>query len=306
MDIDDRIKSWAGALAVTGLLLPATPGFSQEPEEIEYQVGADSRRQDGVPRGEVTKHEWTSAVYAGTTREYSVYIPAQYDPKTPAAVMIFQDGHAYLKEDGDFRTPIVFDNLIHQGAMPVTIGIFIDPGHRGESRPENPFQNNNRTFEYDELTEKYARLLIEELLPEVGEHYALTDDPKLRAIAGLSSGGICAFTAAWQRPDVFQKVVSHIGSFTNIRGGHVYPALIRKQAQRDIKVFLQDGSRDLNNAHGNWWLSNLQMASALEFRGYDYKFVRGTGGHDGKHGGAIFPETLRWLWAAEAPGPKSE
>jgi enterochelin esterase-like enzyme len=265
----------------------------------EPAYGPDSERHPGVPEGTVTRHEWTSEVFPGTTRDYYVYVPAQYDPGTPAALMVFQDGHAYVKEDGDFRVPIVFDNLIHQKAMPVTIGVFIDPGHRGSDRPENPFRNSNRSVEYDDLSERYARFLIEEIIPELGKSYSLADDPKLRAIAGLSSGGICAFTVAWQRPDVFQKVVSHIGSFTNIRGGHEYPAFIRRDSKREIKVFLQDGSNDLDNAFGNWWLANLQMASALDFRGYDYKFVRGTGGHDGRHGGAILPETLRWLWAAE-------
>jgi enterochelin esterase-like enzyme len=256
-------------------------------------------RHSRAPPARLPGRTLPSEVFPGTTRDYYVYVPAQYDPGTPAALMVFQDGHAYVKADGDFRVPIVFDNLIHQKAMPVTIGVFIDPGHRGSERPENPFRNSNRSVEYDDLSERYARFLIEEIIPELRKSYALADDARLRAIAGLSSGGICAFTVAWQRPDVFHKVVSHIGSFTNIRGGHEYPAFIRRDAKRDIKVFLQDGSNDLDNDFGNWWLANLQMASALDFRGYDYRFVRGTGGHDGKHGGAILPETLRWLWAAE-------
>ena len=137
------------------------------------------------------------------------------------------------------------------------------------------------------------------MIPEVGKQYNLADDPKMRAICGISSGGICSFTAAWQRPDYFHKVLSHVGSFTDIRGGHVYPTLIRKSSKRDIRVFLQDGSNDLNIQWGNWWLSNLQMESALKFRGYDCKFVGGDGGHDGKHGGAILPDSLEWLWRAE-------
>jgi len=127
--------------------------------------------------------------------------------------------------------------------------------------------------------------------------YNISDDPKMHAIAGLSSGGICAFTAAWQRPDYFQKVMTHYGSFTNIKGGHVYPDLVRKAAKKDIKVFIQDGSNDLDNIHGNWWLSNLQLEAALKFKGYEYKFEKGTGGHNGKHAGSILPESLKWLWS---------
>jgi enterochelin esterase family protein len=174
--------------------------------------------------------------------------------------------------------------------------VFINPGHIGVVDPDNPNRSDNRSYEYDSLSEQYARFLIEEMIPEVAKTYNLADDPKMQAIGGMSSGGICAFTAAWQRPDYFHKVLSHVGSFTDIRGGHVYPTLIRKSSKRDIRVFLQDGSNDLNDSRGNWWLSNLQMESALAFRDYDYKFVGGTGGHNGEHGGAILPESLGWLW----------
>jgi len=282
---------------VAAILLVASSARAEEPSPAEYRLGPDSERHDGVARGTVTKREWRSEIFEGTTRDYYVYVPARYDPKVPAALMVFQDGHAYVEEDGDFRVPIVFDNLIHQGSMPVTIGVFIDPGHRGESRPENPFRNDNRTFEYDDLSDRYARFLIEEIIPALSKDYVLADDPRMRAVCGLSSGGICSFTVAWQRPDVFHKVVSHIGSFTNIRGGHEYPAMIRRDAKRDIKVFLQDGSNDLDNRFGSWWLANQQMAASLAFRGYEFRFARGTGGHDGKHGGAILPEALRWLWS---------
>jgi enterochelin esterase-like enzyme len=263
-------------------------------QEETYELGPDSQRQEGVPQGSVTEHVWESQIFEDTRRNYWVYVPAQYDPQQGAALMVFQDGHAYLKEDGHFRVPIVFDNLIAQGAMPATIGLFINPGHEGDI--EQPFSASNRSFEYDALSDQYARFLAEEMIPELSKTYTLIDDAKMRAICGLSSGGICAFTAAWQRPDLFHKVLSHIGSFTDIRGGHVYPSLIRKWAKRDIRVFLQDGSNDLNRPAGNWWLSNLQMESALAFRDYDYRFVGGTGAHDGQHGGAILPDSLRWLW----------
>ncbi|MEQ4209399.1 alpha/beta hydrolase-fold protein [Actinopolymorpha sp. B9G3] len=264
---------------------------------MEYAYTKDSEPQADVPRGEVTHHEWQSEIFAGTVRDYWLYVPAQYRADTPAALMVFQDGHAYLAEDGQFRVPVVFDNLIHQGDMPVTIGLFINPGHAGEAPPATPWQSTNRSLEYDSMSETYARFLIEEMIPEIEKTCRISPDPKQRAICGLSSGGICSFTVAWQRPDAFHRVLSHIGSFTDIRGGHEYPTYIRKWAKRDIKVFLQDGENDLDTPSGNWWLANQQMAAALKFRGYDYTFVGGTGAHDGKHGGAILPESLRWLWA---------
>ncbi len=279
------------SMLATAATVPTALGGDEE-----YKLGADSMRHEGVPQGKVAKAVWRSKIFPDTIREYWVYVPAQYDDTNPACVMVFQDGHTYVSETGDFRVPIVFDNLIHKGEMPITIGIFINPGHRGESPPENPWRSSNRSFEYDTLSDQYARLLLDEILPEVGRTYRITDDPNCRAICGISSGGICAFTVAWQRPDAFRKVLSHVGSFTNIRGGHVYPYLIRAEPNKPIRVFLQDGDKDLDNVWGNWWLSNLQMDAALKFKQYDYKFVGGTGGHSGKHGGAILPDSLRWLW----------
>lgn len=229
-------------------------------------------------------------------RQYWVYVPAQYDKAHPAAVMVFQDRHKYVNTEQEYRVPVVFDNLIHKKEMPVMIGVFVNPGHLGEQLPEDPWRSTNRSQEYDTLSEHYARFLIEELLPEVAKSYNLTSDPEARAVGGASSGGICSFTVAWERPDVFRKVLSHIGSYTNIRGGHVYPALIRKSSLRPLRVFLQDGSNDLDNAHGNWPLANQEMAAALRFRGYDYRFEYGDGAHTHKHGGALLPDALRWLW----------
>ncbi len=262
----------------------------------EYPLGPDSQRHDGVPRGQLTEGLWRSKIFPDTVRRYAVYVPAQYRAEQPAAVMVFQDGHAYLKEDGEFRAPVVLDNLIHRGELPVIVGIFIDPGHVGAEPPDNKWSASNRSFEYDTLSDQYARFLLEEMLPEVGKNVKLTDDGQQRAICGISSGGICAFTVAWQRPEAFSKVLSHVGSFTNIRGGHVYPALVRAEPNKPIRVFLQDGKNDLDNQAGNWWLANLQMDSSLKFKHYDYKFVGGDGGHNGKHGGAILPDALRWLW----------
>lgn len=288
------------ALFVGAIVLPVNRVLAQQkPAEEVITYGPDSQRQPNVPKGEVTKYVWRSKVFPNTIREYYVYVPAQYtaNPGSPAALMVFQDGHTYVKEEGDFRVPIVFDNLIHQKAMPVTIGLFINPGQHGDELPKDPFRADNRSAEYDTLSSQYARMLIEELIPEISKQYKIADSPAMRAISGLSSGGICAFTAAWQRPDQFHKVLSHIGSFTNIKGGYVYPSLIRKAPKRNIKVFLQDGSSDLDNQHGNWWLSNLQMEAALKYSQYEHKFVGGTGGHNGKHGGSILPESLRWLWS---------
>ncbi len=262
-----------------------------------YKHGADSKRQADVPEGKVMQHQWNaSKVFPGTERDYWIYVPAQYEATKPACVMVFQDGSWYADIERDFRVPIVFDNLIHKGEMPVTIGIFINPGQI-PAAAAGAKPRSNRSFEYDSLNAKYAEFLEREILPEVAKNYRLSENPRERAIGGISSGGICAWTVAWERPDLFGKVLSHVGSFTNIRGGHVYPALIRKTERKPIRTFLQAGDEDLDNVHGNWPLANQQMAAALRFSGYDYLFEFGHGGHNGKHGGAILPESLRWLWA---------
>lgn len=294
-------------LFTIGILSLGSLVVGQESKPKEYPLGPDSMRKEGVPRGSVTKHTWKSMIYAGTIREYYVYVPAQYDREgdEAAAVMVFQDGHAYVDENGQMRVPTVLDNLIAEGSMPVTIGIFVNPGWFADSL-EKPQKwkapegvRSNRAEEYDCLSGTYAAFLEQEILAQVGKEFRLTDDPEQRAICGMSSGGICAFTAAWERPDLFRKVLSHIGSFVNIRGGHVYPALVRKTEPKPLRVFLQDGSNDLDNQHGNWPLANQQMAAALTFANYDHRFVYGEGAHDGNHGGAILPESLRWLWRTE-------
>lgn len=257
----------------------------------------DSRPHKDVPKGKITKYVWKSNIFANTTRNYYLYVPAQYNPEKPAALMIFQDGHAYVDENGDQRAPVVFDNLIYQKKMPVTIGLFINPGYKSKKPPETPWRNDNRSIEYDSLSNDYVRFLTMEIIPEICKKYNISNDRAMHAIGGLSSGAICAFTAAWLRPDYFSKVLSQIGSFTNIKGGHNYPSMIRQHEKKNIKIFIQDGSNDLDNQFGNWWLSNQQMAAALKYKGYDYKFVRGTGGHSGRDGGRILPESLIWLWS---------
>ena len=263
---------------------------------LGYELSEDSKPQDGVPKGKVTKHQFTdSEVYPGTVRDYWVYVPHQYDKSKPTCLMVFQDGAWYQNLSGHTRAPIVFDNLIHKKEIPVIIGVFVNPGIIPPQK-EGAKPRKNRSLEYDTLNDQYSKFLLNELLPEVQKKYHITEDPLGRSTCGISSGGICAWTVAWERPDKFSKVISYIGSFTNIRGGHNYPAIIRKTEKKPIRVFLQEGENDLDNLHGSWPLANRQMAAALKFSGYDYKFVMGDGAHNGKHGGSIFPDMLRWLW----------
>jgi len=261
-----------------------------------YKPGPDSQRKAGVPKGVVSKYEWQSKLY-NNFREYWVYVPVQYDSTRPAALMVFQDGHSYVNDSGNFRVPIVYDNLIYQKKLPVTICLFVNPGNNTKDYPEDRFRSSNRADEYDVLDDRYATLLIDEIIPELKKKYNISNDPKMHGIGGLSSGAICAFTAAWEHPEYFQKVLSQIGSYTNIRGGNNYPSIIRKHKKKDIKIFMQDGSNDLNNEHGDWWLANLEMESALKFKGYEFRFEKGAGTHSGKHGGAILPASLTWLWS---------
>ena len=264
-----------------------------------FTLGEDSKYHDGVPRGTLTSRVWESRIFEGTRRAVSVYVPAQYNSAQSACVMVFQDGGAYAKVDGDIRVPVVFDNLIHKGEMPVTIAIFVDPGHIPETQHEG-HDNSQRSIEYDTLSGRYASFLMEEILPQIARDHNLTQDPNCRAICGCSSGGICSFTVAWERPDAFRKVLSHVGSFADIRGGHVYPTLIRKSPAKPIRVFLQGGTNDLDVGWGNWALANLEMAAALKFKKYDYRIAMGDGAHDCLHGGAVLPDSLRWLWRKES------
>ncbi|MBL8890802.1 MAG: esterase family protein [Planctomycetaceae bacterium] len=279
--------------------------FGCPTDDSQYKLGEDSQRQPGVPRGKIEQRVFAnSQVFPGTLRHYSIYVPAQYDGSQPACLMVFQDGHAYEAEDGQFRVPVVFDNLIHKGELPVTIVVFIDPGHKKAELPEKRGwrpEPENRSFEYDSLGDSYAKFLLEELLPGIEQHYTISPDPQHRAIGGISSGGICAFTVAWERPESFGKVLSHVGSFVDIRGGHNYPPMIRKEPPKPIRVFLQGGTGDLDNRFGHWPLANQEMAAALKFAKYDYEFVFGEGGHNGIHGGAILPDSLRWLWRDVKP-----
>jgi enterochelin esterase family protein len=262
-----------------------------------YPVHPDTQPDPLAPKGSVTKlPEWKSHVFPDTVRDWWVYVPAQYKPDgPPAALMVFQDGGGYI--GAPVHVPVVFDNLIRRGDMPVTVSVFINPGDV-QKDGQRSRQASNRSFEYDTLSDQYTRFLLEEMLPatEKQAHVKLRTDPTNRAIGGRSSGGICAWTAAWERPDRFGKVWSAIGSFTNIRGGDRYPGVIRKTPKKEIRIAFQDGDHDLDNQHGNWWLSNLQMEKALAFKGYDYKFIPGQGGHNAKQEAAVFPDAMKWLW----------
>jgi enterochelin esterase family protein len=258
----------------------------------------DRQIQSGVPQGKVTPGQFEdSQIFPGTVRDYSVYVPAQYKADEPAALMVFMDGSGYANPKGAFRVPVVFDNLIHQKAMPVTIAVFVNPGTIPATSPRAAGRSD-RSFEYDSMGDRYANFLVEEFLPVALKGLSVSKDPADRAVCGISSGGICAFTVAWEKPDQFGKVLSNIGSFTNIRGGWAYPGLVRKTKDKpkNIKVYLQDGREDLNNLHGNWPLSNQDLAAALQFAGYKHKLVMTEGGHSGKFGGELLPEALKWLW----------
>lgn len=275
------------------LMVFATCSWAAEGQD--YPLTADSERQPGVPQGAVSKFTWNSKIFPGTVRDYWVYVPAQYTAAKPACVMVFEDGKSYVQESGRARVPIVFDNLIAKREMPVTIAILIDPGVVKDDASGHSIRVN-RSFEYDALSDRYARFLLDEILPEVARHYNLSTNPNDRAISGGSSGGICSFTVAWTHPEAFRRVLSFIGSFADLRGGDIYPALIRKTEPKPLRVFLQDGSHDLNNFAGDWWLANQSIASALAYAGYDYKFVTGDKDHDMIQGGAVLPDALRWLW----------
>lgn len=257
---------------------------------MHYTHGPSSRRAEGVPRGRVVQFDLTdSTVYPGTTRTVRVFVPAQYDGSESAALMVFQDGRLYLDDAEDMRAGTVLENLVHEGSMPVTVGVFVDPG-----------QPTNRNAEYDPADDRYVTFLLDEVLPAVEQRAGVrfTDDPARRAICGGSSGGNCAFTAAWHRPDAFGLVLGFVSSFAQIPGGDPYPALIRSAEDKPIRVFLEANRFDLRHdqRERNWYSENLLVAAALAERGYDHRLVLGDGGHSPNHGGVVLPDALRWLW----------
>ena len=279
-------------------LLIISPFFliAQVPYE-SYPEDSASIEQPNVPKGEILKFTFeNSKIYPGTTREISVYIPSQYRPDKHACVYINQDGVQW-------KAPTVFDNLIHKKEMPITIGVFVMHGRMKAAKPDEALDRFNRSFEFDGLGDTYARFILEEVLPEVekkkttdGRAIILSKNGNDRAIGGASSGAVCAFTAAWERPEAFSKVFSAIGTYVGLRGADDYPTLIRKYEPKAIRVFLQDGSNDLNIYGGDWWMANQMIERALIFAGYAVKSDWKEGGHNGKHGTAVFPNAMRWLW----------
>lgn len=278
-------------LKLSIILLAVSLGAGAE----EYALGPDSQRQPGVPKGTVSQHSWTGKIFPGSTRDYWVYVPSQYDASKATPVMIFQDGGGYVKDDGAWRAPVVLDNLIHKKELPPMIGIFINPGVL-PPLTGSQMGRYNRSYEYDAVSDRYARFLIEEIIPEVRKKYNLSSNPDDRGLSGSSSGGIAAFGAAWFRPDQFRRVMSFIGSYANLRGGHEFASIIRKMEPKPLRVFLQDGRNDQNIYGGSWFIGNQDLYEALKYSGYETTFTIGTEGHNSKHGSAILPDALRWVW----------
>ena len=279
-----------------GSLLLSTILFAQQPQE-NYPEDSASMLKPGVPRGEIIKFKFDqSKIFPGTSRDCWVYVPAQYDPAKPACVYVNQDGIQW-------KAPNVFDNLIDKKEMPITIGVFVTPGKILADSGSGALDRYNRSFEYDGLGDAYCRFILTEILPEVekqktsdGREIHLSKSGNDRAIGGSSSGAICAFTVAWEHPEEFSRVFSAIGTYVGLRGGDRYPILIRKYEPKPIRVFLQDGSNDLNIYAGDWWKANETMERSLIFAGYEVNHVWGEGAHNGNHGTAIFPQAMRWLW----------
>src|SRR5687767_10257470 len=306
------------ALAATTVALAAsaalTRTIAQEPApqptspDAFYSLGPDSLPREGVAKGEVRgPFVLPSMAYPGTQHTYWVYVPSQYNPSKEASLMIFNDGQAFKNPDGNIRAYNVLDNLIYRREIPVMIAVFINPGRRPD-QPEPTPQNwgdrdTNRPTEYNSLDDRYARVIVDELLPALAKDYAISSDPERRGIGGASSGAIAAFTVAWERPNHFRKVLSLIGSFVNLRGGHVYPERVLASEKKPIRVFLCDGRNDNRGLRNgvydekrDWFYQNVRLMKALTQKGYDVNYAWGMNGHGQKFGGAIMPEMMRWLW----------
>jgi enterochelin esterase-like enzyme len=286
-----------------------TPAAQQPNPDLHYQLGPDSLPREGVPKGEVRgPFTLPSDAYPGTQHTYWVYVPVQYDASVPASLMIFNDGQAFKNMDGDLRVPNVFDNLIHRREIPVMLAVFINPGRRPDQPEPTPQEwgdkTTNRPTEYNTLDDKYARVIVDELMPALYKEYNISKDPEHHGIGGASSGAIAAFTVAWERPNQFRKVLSLIGSFVNLRGGHAYADIVRKSEKRPIRIYMQDGRNDNRglgregnyNQERDWFYQNVRLMQALGEKGYDLNYQWGIGRHSQKHGGAILPDMMRWLW----------
>jgi enterochelin esterase family protein len=266
--------------------------------------------QDGVPKGDIRgPYHLPSHIYPGTQHTYWVYVPAQYDPSVPAALMIYHDGQAFKDPNGDIRAQNVMDNLIYRREIPVMLAVFINPGRTPEQVEPSPETGwgdgtTNRVVEYNSLDDKYARVITEELMPVLYKEYNISRDPEQHGIGGSSSGAIAAFTVAWERPNSFRKVLSNVGSFVDIRGGNIYPDRVLASEKKPIRVFLCDGRNDHRgldrggayNEKRDWFLQNVRMMKALTEKGYDVNYTWGMNLHGQKFGGAIMPDMMRWLW----------
>lgn len=308
----------AAFLAASSILTSGnvTPVVTQHPR---------TPAQRGQLQGPFELH---SRIYPGTVRRYWVYVPAIYDPARPPNLLLFQDGQRATSPAGSLKIPAVLDTLIAQGTIPPTLGVFVTPGNTSAHYPndlgmENP---DHRAEEYDALSDDYARMTLDELLPAVARKWRFAADPKRRAIGGTSSGAIASWTIAWRHPEAFGNVISFVGSYTSIGlklapdgaprvlGGDIYPGLVRKSPIRPLRIFLQDGSDDLDNEHGNWFLANQQMLKSLEWANahadadrragprYDVNHRWTSGGHSDAEGGAILPDVLRWIWRDQPTG----
>ena len=299
-------------VSATLLLVFSSFAYSQGLDDY-YKLSPDSLRQEGVPQGKLVGPKTLPCeVFPGTQHTYWVYVPAQYDPNVAASLMIFNDGQAFKHEQGSIRAQNVMDNLIFRREIPVMIGVFINPGRTPEQPEPTPKswgdRHTNRPTEYNELNDKYARVIIDELLPELYKNYNISKEADRHGIGGASSGAIAAFTVAWQRPDQFHKVLSMVGSFTNIRGGHAYPDIIRESDRKPIRVFFQDGRNDNRGRRRggsydpkwDWFYQNVRMVKAMTEKGYDINYSWGIGLHGTKQGGAMLPEMMRWLWRDHA------
>jgi enterochelin esterase family protein len=304
----------AGVAAQTPAPQPSpspSPSASPSPDYNKYYtLGPDSLPREGVPKGELKGPLLlpNSQAYPGTQHTYWVHVPAQYDAAVPASLMIFQDGQAFIDPEGSVRAPNVLDNLIYRRELPVMITVFINPGRTPEQPEPNPKEwgdrTTNRPQEYNALDDKYARVICDELLPVLHKEYNIAKEPERHGIGGTSSGAIAAFTVAWQRPDQFRKVISIVGSFTNIRGGDAYPDIIRSSDKKPIRVFMQGGRNDNRGVgrDGNydqrrdWFHQQVRMVQALTEKGYDLNYNWGINTHGQRMGGPLLPEMLRWLW----------
>lgn len=297
--------AWVAILStfVLGTAAHAQPRQARPPQQPNYdafyELGPDSLVRRGVPKGEVKgPYKLPTDVFPGTEHDYWIYVPAQYDPAIEVSLMVFNDGATYMQADGYYRAVNVLDNLIYRGDIPVMIAAFVDPGKFTADGA------SNRSDEYNTLDDRYARVIVDELLPRLYDEYNISRAAEHHGIAGWSSGAIAAFTVAWERPDHFRKVLSGIGTFVDLAGGHVYPEKVLGAEPKPIRIFMIDGRNDNRGVSADgkydpardWFYQNVRLKDALVAKGYDVHFVWGIGVHSHDMGGAMLPEMLRWLW----------